>query len=280
MALAGNPTSSRSPAPVRSLDAITEPAVRAYLDRALARPETLGLLLVGSRALGWADPRGDYDLFLLVPAAHLRTLPPEEAQVFLFAEGEIPKRMIGDFSYVSEETLETHRKSPLDIDHWPYLDAVVLADRTGRLPDWCARISALPEAERRERAIQKYLQMAIALSYATADDVRGYGADRQMNLFRSVLAGLHLWFALRGRWAPPFKWWTREVERLEMRPDTRGILEAASLNPAIETVIPLRDHLREEMRHAGITEVNDPVRAFIERLTLDARDAQYRHTYL
>lgn len=254
--------------------------MRAHLDAALARPETLGLLLVGSRALGWAHERGDYDVLILVTPEHLRSLPPEEAQVFLYAEGEFPKRMTGDFSYVSEETLGAHLASPLDIDHWPYRDAVVLFDRTGRLPDWCVRLGTLPEPERRERAIQKYLQMAIALSYATVDDVRGYGVDRQMNLFRSVLAGLHLWFALRGRWAPPFKWWSREVERLEMRPDTRGILEAAILNPTIETVIPLRDHLREEMRHAGFTEVNDLVRAFVERLTADSRDAQYRHTYL
>ena len=254
--------------------------VRAYLDAALARPENLGLLLVGSRALGWASPQADYDLLILVTPEHLQSLHPEQAQVFLYAEGEFPKRMTGDFSYVSEVTFGEHLASPLDIDHWLYQDAVVLSDRTGRLPGWCARLGTLPEPERRERAIQKYLQMAIALSYATDDDVRGFGVDRQMNLFRSVLAGLHLWFALRGRWAPPFKWWSREVERLEMRPDTRGILEAAVLNTAIDTAIPLREHLKEEMRHAGITEVNDLVRAFIERLGIDSREDQYRHTYL
>jgi hypothetical protein len=254
--------------------------VRAYLDAALARPENLGLLLVGSRALGWASPQADYDLLILVTPEHLRSLPPEKAQVFLYAEGEFPKRMTGDFSYVSEVTFGEHLASPLDIDHWLYQDAVVLSDRTGRLPGWCARLGTLPEPERRERAIQKYLQMAIALSDATADDVRGFDVDRQMNLFRGVLAGLHLWFALRGRWAPPFKWWSREVVRLEMRPDTRGILESAVLNPTIDTVIPLREHLKEEMRHSGITEVNDLVRAFIERLTSGYREAQYRHTYL
>ncbi len=254
--------------------------MRAYLEAALARPETLGLLLVGSRALGWAAPGGDYDLLILVPTERERSLAPEEAQVFLYAEGEFPKRMIGDFSYISERTLAAQLDSPLDVDHWTYQDAVPLLDRTGRLADWCRRLSALPEPARRERAVQKYLQVAIALSYATADDVRGFAADRQMNLFRGVLAGLHLWFALRGRWAPPLKWWTREVERLEMRPDTRGILEAAVLNPSLETFIPMRDHLKAEMRAAGFDEVDDLTRAFVARLRPERRDDGYRHTYL
>lgn len=254
--------------------------MRAYLEAALARPGTLGLLLVGSRAMGWAAPGGDYDVLILVPPEHERSLAAEEAQVFLFAEGEFPKRMIGNFSYISERTLAAQLDSPLDVDHWTYQDAVVLLDRTGRLADWCRRLSALPEPARRERTVQRYLQVAIALSYATADDVRGFAADRQMNLFRGALAGLHLWFALRGRWAPPLKWWTREVDRLEMRPDTRGILEAAVLNPSLETLIPMRDHLKAEMRAAGLTEVEDLTRAFVERLRPERRDDAYRHTYL
>ena len=275
------PPGSRITAPAaRSLEDVTEPAVRAALDRALARPETLGLLLVGSRAAGWAEPDGDYDALILVtPEAH-RALTPEQAQIFLFAEGEFPRRLIGDFTYFSEESLEEHLASPQDIDHWPYVDAVVLADRTGRLPDWCRRLAALPDRDRRERAVQKYIQLQIACNYATVDDVRGFEADRQLNLHRAVLAGAHLWFTLQGRWSPPLKWWTREIERLEMRADTRGILEGAIRNPTIETATQLRDHLRIEMRHAGIAEVDDFVRAFIERLQPAHREARYRFTYL
>jgi len=275
------PFESRQAAPaVRSLTDVTEPAVHAYLTEALARPETLGLLLVGSRAAGWAEPDGDYDAFVLVSPRFHRTLAPQQAQVFLFAEGAYPRRMIGDFTYVSEDTLEEHLASPQDIDHWPYVDAVVLADRTQRLADWCRRLATLPEAERKERAIHKYIQLQIACHYATADDVRGFEADRQMNLHRASLAGAHLWFTLQGRWSPPFKWWTREIERLGMRPDTRGILEGSIRNPTIETVTLLRDHLRTEMRHAGISEVDDFVRAFIERLQSAHREARYRYTYL
>jgi hypothetical protein len=265
---------------VRSLAAITEPAVRAYLETALARPETLGLILIGSRALGWAEATGDFDVLIVVTPERAQTLTPEKAQVILYADGDFPKQKTGDFSYISERVLEAHLRSPLDIDHWPYQDAAVLGDRTGRLADWRARLAALPDGERRERAVQKYLQLAIALNHATADDVRGFGIDRQMNLFRGVLAGLHLWFALQGRWAPPFKWWTREVNRLEMRPDTRGILESAILNPSIETLIPVRDHLKSEMRAAGIAEVDDLAGAFLERLRPERREDQYRHTYL
>jgi hypothetical protein len=276
------PSTSPGPdsTPVRSLDAITEPAVRAHFDAALADPATLGAVLVGSRAIGWAMPDGDYDAFILVTPDRLRTLAPEQRQVFHFAEGEYPKRLIGDYTYFSEESLETHLASPHDIDHWPWVDAAVLADRTGRLETWRARLAALPEADRNERAIQKFIQLQIAYHYATADDVRGFEVDRQMNLYRAVLAGAHLWFTLRGRWTPPLKWWTREIERLEMRPDTRGILEGAIRNPTIETLTQLRDHLKTDMRYAGIAEVDDFVRAFIERLQPERCEARYRHTYL
>lgn len=275
------PSASRQTTPaVRSLQDVTEPLVQAYLKEALGRPETLGLLLVGTRAAGWAEADADYDAFVIVtPEAH-RALTPEQAQVFLFAEGAYPRRLIGDLTYFSEDSLQEHLASPHDIDHWPYVDAAVLADRTGKLPDWCRRLADLPERERKERAIHKYIQLQIALHDATADDVRGYETDRQMNLYRAALAGAHLWFTLKGRWSPPFKWWTREIERMEIRPDTRGILEGAIRNPTIETGTLLREHLRTEMRHAGILEVDDFVRAFIERLQSAHREARYRHTYL
>jgi hypothetical protein len=63
-----------------------------------------------------------------------------------------------------------------------------------------------------------------------------------------------LWFTLQRRWAPPYKWLTPEIERLEMRPDTRGILEGALVNPTMDTLTHLRDHLKTEMRYAGIAE--------------------------
>jgi hypothetical protein len=266
--------------PVRSLDAIAEPAVRGHLDAALADPATLGIALVGSRALGWAEPDGDYDAFILVTPERFRALAPGERQVFQFAEGEYPRRMLGDYTALSEETLAVHLASPLDIDHWPWVDAAILADRTGRLEEWRARLASFPDGERRERAIQRFIQLQVAYHYATADDVRGFDVDRQMNLHRAALAGIHLWFTLQGRWTPPLKWWTREIERLEMRPDTRGILEGAVLNPTIETLTQLRDHLKTGMRHAGITEIDDLLHAFIERLQPERCEARYRHTYL
>lgn len=254
--------------------------MRSYLEEAAARPETLGILLVGSRATGWAEPDADTDAFIVVTPEARRALPPERAQVFLTAEGDYPRRIIGDITYLTEAWMEEQIDSPRDVDHWPYVDAVVLADRTGRLDGRCRRLAELPESQRTERAIQKYVQLQVAFHDATAADVRRLDVDRQANLFRAVLAGIHLWFTLQGRWSPPLKWWTREIERLEMRPDTRGILEGAIRNPAIETVTLLRDHLRTEMRHRGVAEVDDFRRTFTERLTPAYREARLRHTYL
>jgi hypothetical protein len=266
--------------PIRSLEEVHEPAVRAAIDAILAHPETLGFLFCGSRATGWADPDGDYDAFVHVTREHYRSLDVDATQIRIFAEGEVPKRMIGDFSVFSDEVFEEQLRSPLDIDHWPYVDAVIVSDRTGALAEWARTLAAFPEAERRERAVQKYLQLAIDFHYATIADVRGFEVDRQLNLHRAALAAVHLWFTLRGRWAPPFKWWTREVERLDIRPDTRAVLEGAILNPSIEMLTHVRDHMKSEMRHAGITEVDDLLRAFFATFLPERRPAVYRNTYL
>ena len=115
---------------------------------------------------------------------------------------------------------------------------------------------------------------------ATMDDVRGYPVDRQLNLYRAALAGVHLWFTLQRRWAPPLKWWTREVERLEIRPDTQAVMEGSIVNPTIETVAHLRDHLKTEMKLAGISEIDDVLRAFFTTLLPEHRPAVYRNSYL
>lgn len=265
---------------VRSLEQIHEPAVRAALEEHLARPETLGIFLCGSRVLGWADPDGDYDALILVTPERFRSIPPDQTLLRIFAEGEAPRRMIGDFSIFTDETLAESLRSPLDIDHWPYVDAVVLADRTGTLEERRRELAAFPEAGWRDRALQRYLTQLIATHYAIVDDVRGFAADRQMNLHRAALAGVHLWFTLQRRWAPPLKWWTREVERLSIRPDSRAALEAAVLNPTVDTATHLREHMKTEMRHAGFAEVDDIVPAFARTFLPERRAAVYRDSYL
>lgn len=265
---------------VRRLDQIDEPAVRAALEDYAARPDTLGLLLCGSRVLGWAEPDGDYDAFIVSTRERFRSLRPEETLVRLYAEGEIPKRMIGDFSIFCEEVLEESLRSPLAIDHWPYVDSVVVADRTGTLEAWRRRLAAFPEDGWKERAMHQYLELAASYHYATLDDLRGFAADRQMNLFRAALAGVQLWFTLQKRWSPPLKWWTREVDRLGIRPDTRAVLEGSVLNPSIEVATHLREHMKTELRHAGVSEIDDVVGAFARTFLPERRASVYRDTYL
>ncbi len=254
--------------------------MRAWIEGALRRPETLGFLLCGSRVTGWSEPDGDYDGVLYVTEDHHRSLDVLQTEVRLFAEGETPKRLIGDFSLFSDAALAEQERSPLDIDHWAYVDAVVLFDRGGTLEGWRRRIARFPEEGWRERAVHKFVQIVIAYHYATMNDVRGFAADRQLNLYRAALAGAHLWFTLQRRWAPPLKWWTREVERLGIRPDTRAVLEGAILNPSIETLTHLRDHLKMELKAAGISEVDDTLKAFFATLLAEHRSAVYRNTYL
>ena len=239
----------------RSIAEVHEPRARAWLEAEIARPDTLGVLLVGSRANGWGAPDTDYDAFVYVTPERYRATAARDTLVWLEAEGEVPARVVGDFSIFSPEHLDVHERSPLDIDHWPYVDAVLLFDRTGSLEERRRRIAAFPEDGWRERAFDKYMTLAVAYSYAMKSDLAGLDAQRQLNVFRGVLAGVSLWFTLQRRWAPPYKWLTPEIERLAMRPDTRGVVEGALLNPSVDTLTHLRDHLKSEMKYAGITEV-------------------------
>ena len=239
--------------PARSIADVHEPLAREWLEAAVARPETLGIMLVGSRATGWGAPDSDYDAFVYVTPEAFRATPVKDTLVFLEVP-ETPPRVVGDFSIFSPEHLDIHQRSPLDIDHWPYLDAILLFDRTGDLEERRRRIAAFPEAGWKERVIDKYLILVTAYSYALKSEKAGLDAQRQLNIFRAVLAGVGLWFTLQRRWAPPYKWLTPEIERLEIRPDTRGILEGALLNPCMDTLTHWRDHLKTEMKYAGIEE--------------------------
>ena len=241
--------------PARSIAEVHEPRAREWLEAEAARPDTLGILLVGSRANGWGAPDSDYDAFVYVTPERYRETPTRDTLVWLETEGEFPARVVGDFSIFTPEHLDLHERSPLDIDHWPYEDAILLFDRTGSLEERRRRIAAFPEAGWRERAIDKYMILVGAYSYAMKSDLAGLDAQRQLNVFRGVLAGVSLWFTLQRRWAPPYKWLTPEIERLAMRPDTRGVVEGALLNPSMDTLTHLRDHLKSEMKYAGISEV-------------------------
>lgn len=269
--------------PPRSIADVDEPRARAWLEAEAARADTLGILLVGSRATGWGAPNSDYDAFVYVTPERYRATPAKETLVWLEAEGETPARVVGDFSIFAPDHLDLHERSPLDIDHWPLVDAIVLHDRTGTLEERRRRIAEFPAKGWKERAIDKYLILVGAYSYALKSDLAALHAQRQLNIFRAVLAGASLWFTLQRRWAPPYKWLTPEIERLEMRPDTRGILEGALLNPSIDTLTHLRDHLKSEMKYAGIAEVASRdalLEAFAATFHPDRAADGYRNLYL
>ena len=269
--------------PARSIAEVHEPRARAWLEAESARPDTLGILLVGSRATGWGAADSDYDAFVYVAPGRYRATEARDTLVWLEAEGEFPARVVGDFSIFSPEHLDLHERSPLDIDHWPYQDAILLFDRTGSLEDRRLRIAAFPEVGWKERAIDKYLILAGAYSCAMKSDLTGLDAQRQLNIFRGVLAGVSLWFTLQRRWAPPYKWLVPEIERLAMRPDTRGVVEGALLNPSMDTLTHLRDHLKSEMKYAGIAEMASRetlLEAFAATFHPERAPGVYRSLYL
>ena len=122
--------------------------------------------------LGWADPDGDYDAIVLVTAERFRSTPPEATLVWLYAEGDAPRRLIGDFSIVSDETLEEALRSAR---HRPlaFVDAAVIADRTGTLVQRCRALAAFPEedgATGRSTAISRWGSRSTTRSPTSAAD--------------------------------------------------------------------------------------------------------------
>jgi hypothetical protein len=70
------------------------------------------------------------------------------------------------------------------------------------------------------------------------------------------------------------------VERLDIRPDTRAVLEGAVVNPTIDTATHLREHFKTALRHAGVSEIEDPMKTFARMLQPERRAALYRDSHL
>jgi hypothetical protein len=75
-------------------------------------------------------------------------------------------------------------------------------------------------------------------------------------------------------------WWSLEMERLVIRPDTRAVLVGAALAPTIEMRTHARDHMKSELRLAGISEVDAVVPAFAASFAPERQPDVYRSHYL
>lgn len=203
---------------------------REQLDRWMADPEVLGVVLVGSKSRGHGDALSDDDLeVILTDEAHAR-LTPGACSVVVPAEDDTPRKWIYDAYLTSISDLESKAASPRDLDHWPYEGDVVLFDRDGRVARAVKAAGAMTPEFRAARLRHAYVDVYLAAARAEKCQARGLDASAALIVARGAKALTRLIFALENRWVPLDHW---------LEPELRTLQDAAGVVP----------HLLEAVTH-------------------------------
>jgi hypothetical protein len=190
------------------------PETRARLGEWQARPEVLGVLLVGSKSRGHGDPLSDDDLEVLLTGEAFTRLGPEECgDAKIVGEGD-ERRIIYDAQYLPLGDLERKAGSTFDLDHWPYERARVLFDRDGRTQRAVTAAGAMSEEFRAARLRHGALDGWIAFQRAKKTVKRTGAGPVRLLVDRGVRALSRVLFALEGRWVPLDHWYEAELRTL------------------------------------------------------------------
>lgn len=257
-----------------------------YYQKLIKEPHVLGFLVWGSRATGFGAPNTDWDALVYVTEEYYNQLELQDTLWWIFDESISPKRLVIDFSPVSDAWFRQQIESPLDIDHSPYAEGITLYDEIGKLEEWRRKLAQYPVEEHEDRLKSKFVQFLNAFGEARSDNDRltldreKFLPNRQVNLYRAILASLHLWFALKKSWTPPLKWWSHHSLKLGMTEEEFHFFTEAIESPSLENVRTLIDRLKQMILDQGYDFPNDYVKAFLETIHTNGRPKQIRHTYL
>ena len=161
-------------------------------------PETLGLLLHGSRAVGQHRADSDYDLIRIVTAEAYEVRGERGALLEKVARDGQPKV---DILYQTPSRIEPYVTDP----SWytpTYLSAVILFDRTGEIGALMARLAAEAGKISRERlpaAYDDYLNSFVRSIKAAR---RGDELGRRLRAAHSATALIRTLFGLQRAWPP------------------------------------------------------------------------------
>ncbi|MFW9884281.1 MAG: DUF4037 domain-containing protein [Candidatus Thorarchaeota archaeon] len=264
----------------RSIEEIDDPMARKRVKELIKEPHVLGIMLWGSRATGFGEPKTDWDALVYVTDDYYSSLEVKDTIWLEFDESVEPKRLVIDFSPISDAWFEQQLESPLDIDHSPYAEGVVIYDPSGKLDEWRQKLARYPEEEHEERLKNKFALAVGSYGAGRIDNDRGLTHDSKLNLYRSIVAAVNLWFTIKKSWTPPLKWWTPHAKRLGITDETYTIFCDAIDNPSVETVGAVLKNLREMILADGYEFPNDFVTAFLEIIHVDGRPGQIRHSYM
>jgi predicted nucleotidyltransferase len=263
-----------------SIEDIQNPIARKKLEELIQNPNILGIMIWGSQATGFATPDTDWDAMILVTDEFYNNLSIKELAIISFDESIDPKRLVNDFTYFSEACLTKDVDSPLDVDHWAFVEGIVIYDPTGKLREWQQKIARYPDEDHLDRLKNKFLQMQIALYYAMVTEKRGFIPDSKINIFRAILAAIHLWFTLQKSWTPPFKWWTKHVKKMGMTEVLYKLFCDVIESPSTDSVKKLSKLLTDEILNQGYKFPKDLLQVQLEAIHINGKSKQILHSYL
>jgi len=175
-----------------------DPVLASYIASVTAEPDTLGVLLHGSRASGQARNDSDYDLIRIVT---------EEAYAGRRDRGQLHERVrldngaIGDVLYQTPSRIQAYVSTP-DWYTATYLGAHVAFDRTGDIAITLARMRSEANriaGEATPAAYDAYLNSFVrSMKSARLGDDLG----RRLHAAESALALIRTLFGLESRWTP------------------------------------------------------------------------------
>jgi predicted nucleotidyltransferase len=265
---------------VKSIEEIDDDMARERLEGLVKEPHVMGVMLWGSRATGFGAPTTDWDALIYVTEEYYDGLEMKDTIWLEFDESVEPRRLVIDYSPVADSWFRQQMDSPLDIDHSPYQEGVVIYDPSGKLEEWRQKLARYPEDEHVDRLKNKFALAVGSFGAGRIDHDRGFTHDSKLNLYRSIVASVNLWFTINKSWTPPLKWWTPHAKKMGMTDETYNLFCEALDNPSVETVGAVLKHLREMIVAEGYEFPNDFITAFLETIHVDGRPGQIRHSYL
>jgi hypothetical protein len=195
-----------------------------------------GVVLVGSKAIGYSDERSDDDLYVYLDDLSFSQLNERDYVEVLI--DPISRKVVYDAEYNTVGHLQLKAQSWRDEDHWLFERAAILFDADGTVTAGVNAAWRMPSSFRKARLAHGTLDAHIAMTRLEKTQARGFTAAAALLTARGARALARILFALEWRWVPLDHWLEPELMTLEN-----------SRNAANELLAALRSR---DPRHIGL----------------------------
>lgn len=251
--------------------------LRDAMAKLQATPEVQGVLLVGSRSMGFNGSDSDYDLEIIVDDAFYDRLDYRNRLALIWDGEPFQSRLIADTYSQSRSQMEQKVSSLLDVHHWPYEAAGLWYDRDGEIAPLMARLAQFPEQHWEPRLHVHHVDFWYQVGRARKIAERQSRVNYALVLTRAAHAYIKTVFVLNRRWPPLMHWAEQSLARAELalRPtDDVALLEQVLTRLEWEPLQTLAEGLLPLMAQAGTTLQEDRLHQFLVVLGPEYAEAQ------